>query len=91
VRRRPTPPSGVQPPDCLRGFVAAEWQVPPLGEHATDWEAEHWPQLGPFFDWRKARRIWSVEHDVLGNFVELFRFQVATRRAHVKGGTTTRE
>jgi hypothetical protein len=81
MRRRPAPQSGPQAPERLRRFVANEWSVPPLKEHATEWEAEWWPVLGPFYVWRDARRLWSAGHgDTLGNFLERLHFERAARR-----------
>ncbi len=49
----------------------------------TDWEAEHWQQLGPFHAWRNARHVWSKDHgDALGNPLELLTFERAIRLAH---------
>ncbi len=44
-------------PRRLQRFVPVEWAVPPLKEHATAWEMEHWEQVGPVVAWIEARRI----------------------------------
>jgi hypothetical protein len=82
VKRRPAP-SVVLAPVRLTRFAADEWAVPPFKERASDWEAEHWSALGPFYAWRDARRMWSADHgDALGNTLERFQFERAVRSAH---------
>ena len=88
MRRRPAP-SGPQPPERLRRFDAAEWQVPdPMSVRViplSTWEAEHWHLLGPLQAWRCARWVWSAAHgDALGDCVERLHFERAVRRALVE-------
>jgi hypothetical protein len=81
VKRRPVP-TGTQAPLRLQRFVADEWPLPPLKEHTTEWELEHWPVLGPLHAWRRARAEWSAVHgDLLGNPLERLQNERATRRA----------
>ena len=79
MKRRPVSPSGALPPLRLLRFVAAEWPVPPLKEHTTEWEVERWPVLGPMHSWRGARRAWAAEHGDagLGNPLERMQFERA--------------
>jgi hypothetical protein len=82
VKRRPAP-TGVQAPERLQRFLAEEWSVPPLKEHSTEWEAEHWSVLGPFYAWRDARRVWWVDQgDALGTLLERFQVERQVRIAH---------
>jgi hypothetical protein len=56
VKRRPERVV-ITAPRRLQRFVPVEWAVPPLKEHATAWEMEHWEQVGPVVAWIEARRI----------------------------------
>ena len=82
MRRRPEPVTVNAPLRLLR-FVADEWDVPPVKEHATEWEAERWSVLGPFYAWRQARAVWTAAHgDALGNPLEPLQFERQQRLAY---------
>src|SRR5687768_4435661 len=79
-----------QTPERLQRFVADEWSVPTLKEHATQWEFKRWSVLVPFLPGVLPGVRGRDHGEVLGDYWSASSSRVPFERSLRDGGRAPR-